>query len=188
MIDTHKTGLAQLAELLKARNEIDSRISAIIQRPASIGHIGEFIASHVFGIALEESATNKGHDGRFIAGALAGETVNVKFYGKLEYLLDVNPDGIPDYYLVLTGPRTESMTSRGGVRPMVIERAFLFESGPLLEALQARGVRLCEATSVIKGLWDLAELFPAQRCEKLVLTEEQRRVLGLFQPESLLQA
>ena len=44
----------------------------IVGRPALIGHVGEYIASRVFGIALEHSAANKGYDGRFTDGPLAG--------------------------------------------------------------------------------------------------------------------
>lgn len=173
-------GLAKLANLIKARNAIDDQIAAFIDRPASIGHIGEFIASRVFGIALEESAVTKGHDGHFSDGPLAGKTVNVKFYGKREHLLDVNPAGIPDYYLVLTGPKAASMTSRGGMRPMVIESVYLFESGPLLSVLRERKVTLGVATSVVKGLWEDAEVYPTPRNPALILTGEQCRTLALF--------
>lgn len=173
--------LGQLADLIKARNAIDDQIAAIIDRPASIGHIGEYIASRVFGIALEDSAVCKGHDGRFADGPLAGKTVNVKFYGQHEFCLDVNPDGIPDYYLVLTGPKATSMTSRGGVRPLVVESVYLFKSGPLLDALRERGVKLGAATSVAKGLWEAAEVYPTPRITALVLTPEQRRALSQFE-------
>lgn len=169
-----------MAGLIKTRNAIDSEIAAVIDRPASIGHIGEFIASQVFGIALEKSAVNKGHDGRFVDGPLAGKTVNVKFYGKWESMLDVNPDGISDYYLVLAGPKADSMTSRGGTRPLVIESVFLFESGPLLNALRARGVKIGIATSVGKGLWESAEIYPTPRNGTLVLSNEHRAMLAQF--------
>lgn len=173
-------GLDKLADLIKARNAIDDQIAAIIDRPASIGHIGEFIASQVFGIVLEESAVCKGHDGCFADGPLAGKTVNVKFYGKREFLLDVNPDGIPDYYLVLTGPKATSMTSRGGVRPLVIESVYLFASRQLLDALHERGVKLGAATSVLQGLWEAAEVYPTPRSTALDLIPEQRQALALF--------
>lgn len=180
MTVTNSPGLTQLAALIKTRNAIDREIAAVIDRPASIGHIGEFIASQVFGIALEESAVNKGHDGHFIDGPLAGKTVNVKFYGKWESMLDVNPDGIPDYYLVLTGPKAASMTSRGGTRPLVIESVFLFESGLLIETLRARGVKLGAATSVAKHLWEAAEIYPTSRNGTLVLVNDQRAMMAQF--------
>lgn len=182
------TNLTDLAVLLKRRNDIDNQIAVLIERPASIGHIGEFIASRVFGILLEESAITKGHDGRFSDGPLAGKTVNVKFYGKLEFILDVNSDGIPDYYLVLTGPRATSMTSRGGMRPLVIESAFLFESGPLLAALQDRGVKLGVATSVAKNRWEAAEVYPRPKSVDLVLSSEQRQALALFSSQTPAEA
>jgi hypothetical protein len=35
----------QLAELVRLRNEVDHRISELIGRPATVGNIGEFVAS-----------------------------------------------------------------------------------------------------------------------------------------------
>jgi len=58
--------LERLAELLTKKRQIDSDISSIIRRPALPSHIGEFIASRIFGIKLEVSATAKGIDGVFI--------------------------------------------------------------------------------------------------------------------------
>ena len=49
--------LEELAKLLSKRNKVDSRISDIIMRPAITGHIGEYIASKLFDIKLEKSAT-----------------------------------------------------------------------------------------------------------------------------------
>lgn len=88
--------LKELAELLRKRNEIDSAISSVIGRPAMSGHLGEFIAARIFDIHLAESATNKGTDGQFKNGPLAGKSVNIKLYGKQEGLLDINPAALPD--------------------------------------------------------------------------------------------
>jgi len=54
--------------------------------------MGEWIASKVFDIQLEDSAVAKAIDGRFRSGPLAGKTVNIKIYGKREGLLDTNSD------------------------------------------------------------------------------------------------
>jgi hypothetical protein len=48
------------------------------------GHLGEWIASQVFDIALEVSAVAEGIDGVFRSGALEGSMVNVKWYLKRE--------------------------------------------------------------------------------------------------------
>ncbi len=71
------TDIEQLAELVRARNANEVAISRIIGRPAQIGHIGEYIASKIFGIELEDSAVHPGSDGRFIDGPLAGKSVNI---------------------------------------------------------------------------------------------------------------
>lgn len=62
------SNLEELVRLIHARNETDEEISGIIGRPAEKGHVGEYIASKVFDIALEHAATEKAHDGRFTTG------------------------------------------------------------------------------------------------------------------------
>ena len=60
--------LNRLAELVAQRNAVSAEISALTGRPAQLGHLGEFIAAGVFDIALEDTAVNKGFDGRFRSG------------------------------------------------------------------------------------------------------------------------
>jgi len=144
------------------------------------GNVGEFIASRIFDVKLEHSATAKGIDGRFASGALAGKTVNIKWYAKHEGLLDIRPDALPDYYLVLAGPRTAAASSRGSVRPWLIDAVYVFRAAVLLQSLKQRGVKIGVATSVIRKLWDQAEVYPTPTNRQLVLTNEQREMLALF--------
>lgn len=51
--------LPQLASLLKSRNTIDSKIATLIGRPVQAQSAGEYIASVIFGIALEEPTPHK---------------------------------------------------------------------------------------------------------------------------------
>lgn len=44
------------------------------------------------------------------------QSVNIKCYLKLE-TLDINPSAIPDYYLVLSGPRSKASNSKGATGP-----------------------------------------------------------------------
>jgi hypothetical protein len=124
--------LEQLAGLIKERNDLEKRITEIINRPAELGHIGEYVASHVFHISLEESAAHKGSDGSFNDGALKGKLVNIKWYARREGLLDITPDSLPDYYLVMTGPRSPAISSRYLTRPWVIDNVYLFEARDLV--------------------------------------------------------
>jgi hypothetical protein len=172
--------LIRLAKAIRARNAVEEEITAIIGRPAQLGHVGEYIAAHVFGIALEHSATHKGSDGRFTCGPLAGRTVNVKWYAKMEGLLDLAVDAIPDYYLVLAGPKSAAVSSRGTTRPWVIASAFLFHVGELVDHLHTRGVKLGVATSVTRPIWDKAEIYPLAANPRLTLSDEQRSLLSLF--------
>lgn len=176
--------LQALAKLIAQRNHIAADITGVIGRPALTGHVGEFIAARIFDIALEESASHKGSDGRFVGGPLDGATVNVKWYAQRENVLDINPDGIPDYYLVLAGPKTSAGTSRGESRPWTIAAVYLFEAGLLIEELAARGVQLNVATSVREQQWTDAEIYP-RPSERLPLTDEQRAMLGLFSAEQV---
>ena len=176
-------GLVRLAGLIMARNAIAREITMIIGRPAELGHIGEYIASRVFGVALEKSASRKSVDGRFIEGALAGRSVNIKWYAKREGTLDLATELPPDFYLVLAGPRAGSQSSRGGERPWKISSVHLFKTTELMEVLEARGVKIGGATSVAQELWEAAEIYPNQRSPWLVVSEEQREKLRWFEFE-----
>jgi len=172
--------LNELANAIRRRNSVDAEIAAIIKRPALTGHVGEFIASGVFGIELEKSATAKGFDGRFRDGSLAGKTVNVKWYAKHEGLLDIRPDALPDYYLVLSGPKGSAASSRGERRPWLIESVYLLDATALVRELQERGVKVGVASSVAAATWAQAQVFPEQCNQELLLTGEQRRQIALF--------
>lgn len=110
--------LTELAGLLAVRNDLDRAIGELIGRPMTAGHLGEFIASRVFGIALQASASAKAIDGRFLTGPLTGRSVNVKWYLIREGMLDLTPSDELNHYLVLAGPASAAASSRGHVRPV----------------------------------------------------------------------
>jgi hypothetical protein len=176
--------LERLAELIRVKNLADDEIAALIGRPCQIGHAGEWIAARVFDVALHESAVTAASDGVFRSGPLAGRSVNVKWYGLEESLLAVHPGVGPDVYLVMTGPRSALLSSRGRARPWVISSVYLFEHEPLVADLTGRGLKLGVAASVRRALWEAAEVYPASRSPLLRLCDEQRRLLNLFQAES----
>ncbi|MBN1503642.1 MAG: hypothetical protein JW952_01120 [Candidatus Eisenbacteria bacterium] len=177
--------LGKLADLVRKQNAVAREIASVVGRPAQIGHVGEFIASRVFGIELAGSAVNRGFDGVFKEGPLARKTVNIKWYAKKENLLDIREDALPDYFLVLTGPQSRTQTSRGEDRLWWVESVFLFESQPLLSALRNRGVKIGIASSVISDIWRQAEIYPNQNNAQLVLTSEQRNRLALFSARAI---
>lgn len=174
------SNLPLLADLIRKRNALEQEITAIIGRPASIGHLGEYIAAEVFKITLSESSVNKGSDGVFAEGPLVGKSVNVKWYGLREGLLDITPTFLPDYYLVLTGMKAAAVSSRGRSRPWLIDAAYLFDAHSLVAQLAIRGVKLGIASSVRNHFWDAAEIYPESRSTLLQLTDEQRSQLALF--------
>ena len=173
-------GLTRLAGLVRARNAVAAEIAALIGRPAQVGHVAEHIASRVFEIALEESAAHRGFDGRFTEGPLAGRTVDIKWSSKQDGLLNLRSDALPDYYLVLTGPRAPASSSRGKTGPWVIDAVYLFEARKLVELLRSRGLKIGIATSVRQQYWTEAEIYPNQRNAQLVLSDQQRELLALF--------
>jgi hypothetical protein len=172
--------MAHVARLLSQRNAIDDAIAAVIQRPMTAGHLGEWIAAQVFGIELEQSAVTAGIDGRFRFGPLQGCTVNVKWYLKQEGLLDMSESSALDYYLVLTGPRSAALTSRGGTRPWRIDHVCLFHTPTLLTEQRARGVKTGVAASALKAHWNAAEIYPIARNPLLPLGERETGLLRLF--------
>jgi hypothetical protein len=174
--------LDTLSALLREHNKIGEQIAKVIGRPALTGHLGEFIASKVFDVELETSATSAGIDGHFRCGLLAGRSVNIKCYLKLE-TLDINPRYLPEYYLVLTGPRSKAANSRGASRPFVISHVFLFETAPLCAGLNGRGVKLQTGTSLRRDIWDAGEVFPESNNELYRISDAQRSTLALFAPD-----
>jgi hypothetical protein len=173
--------LERLAELLKSRNLIDAQIASLIGRPASTGHIGEWIAAQVFGVRLDESAVQRGSDGRFTEPPLSGLSVNIKLHGKRENILDLNESHVPDFYLVLTGPRAPAASSRGSTRPCLISEVFLFEAITLIQRLKGRGVHVGVATSVTAQEWESARVYPESRTAgPMRLRPDQAAALRLF--------
>ena len=154
--------LQRLAKLIREQNRVSDDIAALVGRPAL-----EFIAARIFGIALASSATEKSIDGHFTSGSLVGRSVNVKWYAKRESILDITPDALPDFYLVLAGPSSRAASSRGQARPLVA-------------TLGQAGRKIGVATSVREELWRQAELYPEQASASPVLTPEQRSLLQLF--------
>jgi len=169
--------LTQLAALLKARNTIDVEIARLVGRPALMGHVGEYIAAAIFNISLESSANHVGSDGHFLTGPLAGRTVNIKWYGQQEGVLDIATTQSPQFYLVLTGAASRATTSLHSTRPWLISSVFIFNSDELHRDLAERTIKIGVATSVRSAIWKQAEKYPAQL---LTVTEEQRRLLALF--------
>jgi hypothetical protein len=160
-----------VAGLIQERNRVDAALSACIRRPALSGHLGDWIAAQLFGIELDQDRV-KGVDGRFADG----RTVNIRWYLKRENLLDLREDG-PDRYLVLTGPKAAAET-----RPMVIDAVYLFDAATVVAELRARGLKIGVASSVRAQQWEAAEIYPRHN-PAFPLTEEQRDLLALFNPQ-----
>ena len=172
--------LGRVAELVRARNEIDAQIARITGRPVVAGHLGEWIASQLFDIELERSAVAKAIDGRFRSGPLAGQTVNVKWYGKLEGVLDMTADERLDHYLVLSGPRSSAPSSKSATRPLVIEHVHLLDARRLREKVETAGIKLGVATSIRRAWWDEGEIYPRDLHPVVRLSPQQREALALL--------
>ncbi len=178
MQEEQRENLQSLARMIKQKNIVDTEVAQIIGRPAERGHAGEYIASRIFNIQLEKSASTKNIDGHFTDGNMAGKTVNIKWYGKQERILNISKEEGPYFYLVMTGPKSVSSSSRGTTRPWLISYVFLFESAKLSQDL--KNVKQGIATSVKKQLWEMAEIYPEPRNSQLILTKEQRLFLESF--------
>ena len=170
--------LTVLAGLLRIRHAIDDELATMIGRPPTSGGIGEVVAAAVLDIDLAATGVMPGYDGRFISGPLAQQSVNVKAYAERGSLLDIGPHQC-DWYLVLMGPPRES-SHRGRSLPFRVASVYLFKTEDLVATLKAAGVDIGIATSVRKALWEEAEIYPVARSSSLVLTEDQKRLLGLF--------
>lgn len=175
-------GLHELATLTRTLNSTLAEISAVIGRPAQLGHAGEFIASVIFDIDLHVSASFKHHDGFFnVRSPLAGRSVNVKWVTVHEGYMDLSPDADLDELLVMTGPKASSKHLSKS-RPWVIASVYLFDAREITSTLQAAGIGVGVASSVRKHLWDAAMIYPDANNPRLVVTDEQRTLLSLFAP------
>src|ERR1035437_1979762 len=172
--------MRRMAQLLRERNAIDAEIAALMHRPMTSGHLGEWIASEIFDIELEPSAVAAGIDGSFRSGPLQGQTVNIKWYLKREGLLDTSESVRLDYSLVLAGPLSAAASSRGSTRPWRIEAVFLFDARRLRAEQVERGVKRGVASSVVKRQWEAAEIFPAPGNPIVAISPRQAEMLELF--------
>jgi hypothetical protein len=172
--------LFELADLIRKRNAIDADIAKIIGRPAEKGHIGEYLASYLFDIEMGISANQAGHDGLFRSGPLEGRSVNVKCYPKRESRIDIRPEYIPDYYLVLAGPPAGATSSRGTTRPLVVQDVYLFEAAALVDRLKARNVRIGTATSLRMEDWKAARVDITLPDPRLRLSASAARLLQIL--------
>jgi hypothetical protein len=172
--------LARLAKLVIDLNDANGRIAELIQRPAERGHLGEYIASKIFNIELNQSASHPGFDGIFQSGQLTGKSVDIKFYGKQDRTHNIGLQYLPDYYLIMTGEIAHAAGSRSKKNALVIKHVYLFEAKSLVTHLQAQGVTVGVATSIRKTEWDAAEIYPTQTNLDLLVTEDQRHFLKLF--------
>lgn len=180
-IDPNTDGLRRLAELIAIRNRLESEISAITGKPALIGHLGEFVASHIFPIHITRNASHQAIDGYFYQGELAPCSVNVKWYIQREGVVDITPGFLPDYYLILVGPPPTATAALGlRNRPWKIAGVHLFDANELVDTLEVRGVRVGIASSVRRNLWEAAEIYPGNHSDRYRITLQQRELLDLF--------
>lgn len=174
--------LEQLAIAIRNKNAADESVARIIGRPARIDQTGAYIASSIFGIKLEQASKGKTPQIQFTTGSLKGRSVDIKWYSKMEGLLDIDPDRLPDYYLILTGPIGDATSTREATRPWLISFVYIFDAHVLVDQMDTRRIKPETPTSVAKQLWQEAELYPEQKSDMLILNNEQRRLLSLFGP------
>ncbi len=181
--------LQQLAHLIQQRMALDAQIAALTNRPAERGHTGEYIASLIFNITLERSATNKGSDGRFQDGRLAGKSVNIKWRGVNNGGFALTERAVPDYYLVLTVPRLPPRRSLGQINPWVIGEVYLLSGEEVRADVVVHNRRIGPgATSISPHLWRAGEIYPTPSHPLLILSEAQHEMLQLFSSNAILPA
>lgn len=172
--------IRQVAGLLRERDVIDAKIAQVTGRPVAAGELGKWIASQVFDIQLERSATASGIGGRFRSGHLRGRTVNVLWYMKHQGLLDTSESAALDYYLVLTGPPSQARSPSGITEPWCIDSVYLFDARRLRSEQESYGVKPGTASSLTKSQWRAAEVYPSCRNPLFLVMPNQAALLQLF--------
>lgn len=116
--------------------------------------------------------------------ALPRDARRTSFYAKQQGILDI-PEALPDYFLVLAGPRALAAPSRGTTLPFAIQSVCLFDAPALVSTLKSSGVKVGVATSARQHFWAQAEIFAESSNRKLILTDEQHRMWALFSPKAV---
>lgn len=156
--------IESLAELLKERNMIDSKIVGIIHRPAEKGHMAEWIASQAFPIELNDKANRRDDDGVFTDGELKGKKVDVKFHSLNEHLINLNKEAAEDVWLlVFTGPYEPAGHPRKKNRPFRITNTYLFNEKELCNDLKKQKRKVGVGTSLKREYWEKAEIYPEDK-------------------------
>jgi hypothetical protein len=178
--------LTHLADLIRIRNFVNSRVSRIINHPAEVGHIAEYLMGVILDIELNAAANAKATDGVFRDGALTGRSVNVKYRAAQSRLLNLEEFLDPllhaDFNLSIQGPKSASKTSAGRELTFVIESIFLFESSVLIPQIVEPG-KPGLGRFVPAALWEAAMIYPDQVNQTLIVREEQRTALALIAPQ-----
>ena len=169
--------IRRLSKKLNQRNDLDFAIHEdYIAKPVTTGNLGEYIASKIFDIKLQESGSTKSFDGEFRSGALVDKTVNIKWYTVRRNILALHKDRTPNYYLVLSGPKFAG-SSKGVFYPLSIENVYLFKTDDLFDALK---VPIGNPTSIKQQLWDDAEIYPNNKSQEIEITDQQIKDLENF--------
>ena len=95
-------------------------------------------------------------------------------------MLEINPDALPDFFLVMTGPKAKTPTSKVAIRPWLIDYVFLINAAELMVELNASGVKIGVAKSVQKHEWQAAEIFPNKRSMVYRMSDDQMGKLLAF--------
>src|SRR5258708_17280287 len=128
--------LPRLADLLRARNTVESNIANLLGSGVNLNTVGVYIAATIFGITLLPFTRSSEFTGTFASQPLSGKTVDVQWYPRREGFMNVRAEASPDYYLVFAGPKQESSTARALVNPCLVSSLHLFETQDLPSALR----------------------------------------------------
>lgn len=99
----------------------------------------------------------------------------MKWYLKREGMLDVTETPGLDYYLVLAGPTSGAVSSRGSLRPWCIAAVYLFDANKLLDEQRVRGVKIGVVSSVRAAQWHAAQIYPCAHNPALSVSPDQYR-------------
>ena len=177
--------LRRLAELVRKRNQKAGRISSIFRQPDQPEKVRERIASRVFGIEISSGPGEKVISGHFTEGKLAGNAVNIKWYARNDGRLSMQENPLPDFYLVLTGPKTGKEGSTAAISLWTLDYVYLFRTEVIMGQLRLRGAEPSETTRIRRRDWNRCELYPESRCSYLNLSDAQMEMLKLFSSDSV---
>ena len=132
--------IKKLAQAIKQKNQSEIDIARIIGEPSGGLLPAEYVAAEIFNISLHKSVWPVDTVGQLANEKLDGKSVYIRWdawYSSNDVMVDLlNRKSLPDFYLIMTGPKSSGRLPIQIARPWLIAYVFLFDTAKLVGELK----------------------------------------------------